>query len=193
VVVNRGTLLYYNGTDLSIVGDGGGGTTFKDIRYFATAVVNQPNGYQATNVLMPSNQNYIGTLGSGTLIQPLIYIGDTDLKSVQVVFDVPPGLTNLDVTLDTTDGVGVFTMNVSVACVASGENLSTATYNATAAATGTAGGANILTKVTATAVPITGCVDGELMRLNVARDSSDASTSDIGLIGIRAVMTRNLN
>jgi hypothetical protein len=196
VVANRGTLLYYNGTDLSIVGDGGGGaTTFKEVQYFRAAV-SETNGVVASDTYNYINQNYTDTYGATDKAWPVIVIGDTNLKSIQFVTSVPPGLTNLDVGLDTAHNYGssgAINFFVSVACLASGNNITSFSYNATANAGGTIGANNTLLRLTATAVPITGCDEGETMRINVQRDAGDASTNDVGLIGIRVVMTRAFN
>lgn len=194
--------LWYDGTNFRLMsspvgsgGGGGGSTTFKDTRYF-TAAITEPSGFVASNSMMQPSQNYTASVGSGQQLTPLIVLGDTSLKAIQFLLDVPPGLSNLDVTVDTVHdwgASGAFTLNISTACIASGENVTTATYNTAAAASGTFAAANTLIKVTATAVPITGCTDGELLRLNIVRNAADASTNDVGIIGARLVMTRSLN
>lgn len=176
-------------------GGGGGASTMKDVRYFPVGSRDQ-YGNPAPAVFSNANQLAFFSYGSGALSLTQLVLNDNNSEAFQIVTDVPPGLTNLDVSVDTVqaDGsTGQFKLNVSAGCVAHGENLLSLAYNAATNVTGTYAAVNVMNRVTAAAVNVSGCAEGELLRVQVARDSSDAVTSDVNITGVRLSMTRSLN
>ena len=192
--------VWYDGTNfrlMSISGGGSGGsaTTMKESRYFPVGWRDQ-YGNPISAVFSNANQVAFFSYGGATTSLTQLVLNDNSSEAFQIVTDVPAGLSNLDVTVDTVqaDGSsGQFRFNVAAACVAHGESLVGLTYNAASNVTGTYGSANALTRVTATGVNISGCAEGKILRLHIARDSADTVTSDLSVLGVRVVMTRSVN
>jgi hypothetical protein len=200
LAANRLYAVWYDGASFRLMssvsgGGGGGAATMKETRYFPVGWRDQ---YGNPMPAVFSNANQLGffAYGSGAVTLTQLVLNDNNSEAFQIVTDVPPGLTNLDVSVDTVqaDGsTGQFKLNISAGCVAHGENLLSLTYNAATNVTGTYAGTNVMNRVTATAVNVAGCAEGEILRVQVARDSSDAVTSDVNITGVRISMTRSLN
>ncbi|GEM_PF-3586201 len=197
LAANQMRSVWYDGTNFRLMSSsgGGGGTTMKESRYFPVGWRDQ-YGNPMPAVFSNANQVAFFSYGGATTSLTQLVLNDSSSEAFQIVTDVPAGLSNLDVTVDTVqaDGSsGQFRLNVAAACVAQGESLVGLTYNAASNITGTYGSANALTRVTATGVNVFGCAEGELLRLQIARDSTDAVTSDVSVLGVRVAMTRSLH
>lgn len=193
--------VWYDGTNFRLMsspgasGGGGGATTMKESRYFPVGWRDQ-FGNPISGVFSNSNQLAFYAYGGAATSMAQLVLNDNNAEAFQIVTDVPAGLSSLDVTVDTVqaDGSGgQFKLNISVGCIAQGESLTSLVYNTASNVTGTYGAVNVLARVTATGVNITGCAEGEMMRLQVARDATDTVTSDVSVLGVRLAMIRSVN
>ena len=179
----------------AIGGGGGGSTTMKESRYFPVGWRDQ-YGNVIGGIFSNANQLAFFAFGGGSTSLTQVVLNDNDAEAFQIVTDVPSGLSSLDVTVDTVQdsgSSGQFRLNISVACIAHGESLTSLVYNTATNVTGTYGSVNNLSRATATGVNTTGCAEGEIMRLQVARDATDAVTSDVNVLGVRLSMIRSVN
>lgn len=201
LTANRLYPVWYDGTNFRLMsspgsgGGGGGATTMKESRYFLVGSKDQ-YGNPLPAVFSKNNQLTFFDYGTNNLTMVQLVLNDNSSEAFQIVTDVPAGLSNLDVTVDTVqaDGSsGQFKLNVSVGCLAHGESLTELSYNAASNVTGSYGVVNALVRVTAAGVNISGCAEGEMLRLQVARDATDSVTSDISVLGVRMAMTRSVN
>lgn len=200
LAANQMRPIWYDGTNFRLMsssggGGGGGGTTMKESRYFPVGSKDQ-FGNPLPAVFSKNNQLSFFDYGTNALTMVQAVLNDNSAEAFQIVTDVPAGLSNLDVTVDTVqaDGSsGQFRLNISTGCIAHGESLTGLSYNTASNVTGTYGAVNALVRVIATGVNISGCAEGEILRLQVARDATDAVTSDVLVLGVRMAMTRSVN
>lgn len=202
LAANRLYAIWYDGSNFRLMtaagapaAGGSGPSTMKESRYFPAGWRDQYGNPMPAVYSNPNQLAFFG-FGNGSAGWTQAVLNDNNAEAFQLVTDVPAGLLSLDVSIDTVqnDGSsGTFKLTVSTACLAHGENVTGVSYNPASTVSAPYGAVNALTRVTAAAVNISGCSEGKILRVQVARDASDPATGDVNVLGVRTSMTRSLN